>query len=113
MSDLIAQMRQYIAKHPVMSPHRQNCLDLCVALETAQDLVGANEIKWMNIASGHLARIKQLEAQLPETMQDCTIQFLQCDKGHGRLTAKNWATPTGCHWCRIAELEAELQPGGS
>ena len=44
------------------------------------------------------------QRQLPEGMKHCIIQFLECDKGHGRLTATNWV-PHFCPWCRIRELE--------
>lgn len=58
------------------------------------------------------AKIEQLKEQLPETMQDCTIKFIECENGHGRLTATNWAQGP-CHWCEIAEAEkrAELWEG--
>ncbi len=52
------------------------------------------------------ARIAELEAQLPDGMKECTILFKECEKGHGRLIAANWIDH-GCHWCRLAELEAE------
>jgi hypothetical protein len=45
---------------------------------------------------------KALRAQLPETMQDCTIKFLECEKGHGRLTSTNWED----HGCQRCEVEA-------
>jgi len=52
-------------------------------------------------------RIAELEAerdrlrgQLPEEMQHCTIRYLQCDKGHGRLTAANWIDH-GCYVCKL------------
>jgi len=52
------------------------------------------------------AENKRLSSQLPEGMQDCTIVFLECDKGHGRLTATNWID-CGCQTCEIDELEAD------
>ena len=52
-------------------------------------------------------RIAALEAQLPAEMQDCTIRFIECEKGHGRLTATNWVQQP-CHYCRIKALEAAL-----
>lgn len=42
--------------------------------------------------------IKGLKSQLPASMQNCTIQFKECEKGHGRLTATNWAV-AGCYVC--------------
>ena len=35
------------------------------------------------------------------------ISFIECEIGHGRLTAKNWID-TGCPWCLIRKLQAEL-----
>lgn len=49
-------------------------------------------------------RVRDLEAQLPDGMKDCTIVFRECDKGHGRLTATNWVQHS-CFVCRINELE--------
>lgn len=51
-------------------------------------------------------RIAELEAQLPEGLKRCTIKFVECEVGHGRLIAKNWIDH-GCPWCRIAELERQ------
>ena len=48
------------------------------------------------------ARVEDLERQLPEGMKHCTIQFIECEKGHGRLKADNWID-NGCHWCQLAE----------
>jgi len=47
----------------------------------------------------------RLREQLPDGMQHCTIKFLKCKKGHGRLTATNWK-PLGCHHCEIELLRA-------
>ena len=41
--------------------------------------------------------------QLPEQMQDCTILFKECEKGHGRLTVKNWLDD-GCLQCKVEHL---------
>lgn len=56
---------------------------------------------------------RALRAQLPDGMEQCTIQFRECEKGHGWLTAKNWVQH-GCPTCerdalrtRIAQLEAQ------
>ncbi len=54
-----------------------------------------------------LAETIALEARLPDGMKHCTIQFIECPAGHGRLTAANWVR-TGCPWCRIAHLEADV-----
>ena len=48
-----------------------------------------------------------LRAQLPAEMQDCTIRFLECAKGHGRLTATNWVDQ-GCPTCERDDLRAKL-----
>lgn len=54
-----------------------------------------------------LAEVERLRAQLPPTMQHCTIRFIECPKGHGRLTAANWEQH-GCHWCEVERLRAVL-----
>lgn len=57
----------------------------------------------------------RLRERLPAEMQDCTILFRECEKGHGRLTAENWVDH-GCSTCeadrlreRVAELEKAIQ----
>lgn len=52
-------------------------------------------------------RIAELEAQLPDEMQHCTIRFIECPVGHGRLTATNWVD-NGCPYCKIAEAQQVL-----
>jgi len=66
-----------------------------------------------------LARVGELEKQLPEGMERCTITFHECGKGHGWLSATNWVQHP-CQHCerdalkaRVAELEeqrAEAEP---
>jgi len=51
----------------------------------------------------YYSEYKALLAQLPEEMQDCTIQYLKCERGHGRLTATNWINH-GCHHCELEFL---------
>jgi len=51
-------------------------------------------------------RVKELESQLPEGMQECTILFKECILGHGVLTATNWVQH-GCQQCKIEKLEAD------
>ncbi len=53
-------------------------------------------------------RIAKLETQLPEGMKHCTIRFIECPVGHGRLTATNWVE-SGCQTCRISTLEGALE----
>ena len=38
-------------------------------------------------------------ARLPDSMQHCTIRFLECPVGHGRLTVTNWID-SGCLGCK-------------
>lgn len=47
------------------------------------------------------AEIARLREQLPEGMKHCIIKFVQCEKGHGWLTATNWIQ----HKCQVCELE--------
>lgn len=49
--------------------------------------------------------LAETQARLPERMKHCTIQFIECPKGHGRLTATNWIDG-GCLVCRLAAVVA-------
>lgn len=83
--------------------------------------------KWQEIANRWLAvsndqalvidALKQerddLLSRLPEGMKRCTIQFRECEKGHGWLTASNWVQHE-CATCERDELRrrvAELESG--
>ena len=46
----------------------------------------------------------ELKGQLPAEMQHCTIQFKQCEKEHGWLTATNWVQ----HDCRVCQYDRLL-----
>lgn len=52
-------------------------------------------------------RIEQLEKQLPTGMEHCTIQFKECELGHGWLTATNWMQH-GCKKCEMDKLQAKV-----
>lgn len=53
------------------------------------------------------ATVEALQAQLPAEMQECTILFKECEKGHGRLTATNWIDH-GCQTCEVEALQREV-----
>ena len=57
--------------------------------------------------SWHEAMLNNVKAQLPEGMEHCTIEFKECPRGHGSLTAKNW-TPIPCRQCAIDDLGARV-----
>jgi hypothetical protein len=59
-------------------------------------------------------RLEERSNQLPPEMQDCTIRFIACEKGHGRLTATNWIDP-GCQQCRLDAIREIVihEPGGN
>lgn len=64
----------------------------------------------ITVSLGHLiemeTKIRDLEAQLPDEMQGCTVLFKECEKGHGRLTATNWVQ----HECLACEsLEQQIK----
>jgi septal ring factor EnvC (AmiA/AmiB activator) len=73
-----------------------------------------DELKAANEENEHLrdwlvrlrAERDALLAQLPDEMKHCTIRFIECEKGHGRLTADNWIDH-GCKKCQLDALEAE------
>lgn len=52
-------------------------------------------------------RITELRSRLPVGMKHCTIQFIECPEGHGRLTAKNWIDH-GCTTCEQRRLATQL-----
>lgn len=52
--------------------------------------------------------VEKLQAQLPEGMKHCTFQFVECEKGHGRLTATNWIDH-GCQTCELEKVASRLQ----
>ncbi len=54
------------------------------------------------------AKVAALRAQLPEGMQNCTIRFKSCHKGHGWLTADNWVQH-GCPTCERDALRARAK----
>lgn len=53
------------------------------------------------------AEVQRLRAQLPEGMQHCTIRFVECSRGHGRLVATYWVESL-CRQCEVERLRAEL-----
>ena len=60
------------------------------------------------------AQLATVWAQLRSEMQECTIRFISCHLGHGRLIGTNWVD-TGCTFCdrdahRQAAHEADLRP---
>lgn len=57
-----------------------------------------------------LHEYERLLGQLPESMQRCTIRFVECEKGHGRLTADNWVD-NGCPKCKLDEARGKLRVG--
>ena len=56
--------------------------------------------------------LAEAREQLPEEMQDCTIEFISCPVGHGRLIATNWLD-TGCQTCKNQKLHDALVLIGS
>lgn len=53
-------------------------------------------------------RLAAVLSQLPEGMQHCTIQFKECERGHGWLTATNWVQHP-CQQCLIGALIADRE----
>lgn len=103
----------------------ETCDDLtrCRHGETGEYLHGKDgeliELLWNNRAAliaalNAQAEVEALRKQLPEEMQDCTIVFEECEKGHGHLRGTNWIKHP-CQQCevealraRVAELEGAL-----
>lgn len=57
---------------------------------------------------GARAEAMKLYDRLPERMKHCTIKFIECDEGHGHLTATNWVQH-GCPTCEINDLKDQLR----
>ncbi|RLC85429.1 MAG: hypothetical protein DRJ03_11635 [Chloroflexi bacterium] len=51
--------------------------------------------------------MNETKGQLPTGMEECTILFIECEKGHGRLTATNWIDH-GCSTCQLEKFEKEI-----
>ncbi len=65
----------------------------------------------LRIAAGMLrdllAEVERLNDQLPDRMKRCTIQFKECERGHGWLTATNWIQRE-CQTCERDTLRATV-----
>ena len=69
----------------------------------------ADNARLAETAAKQAAELERLQAQLPDGMKHCTITFVECEVGHGRLTATNWLDH-GCQQCvidRLRERERE------
>jgi prefoldin subunit 5 len=75
----------------------------CSSLDCKEPSVGS-AVEQLKAERDDLAR------RLPEGMKDCTIRFLKCEKGHGRLTADNWVDH-GCYVCQLADAERRATGG--
>lgn len=78
--------------------------DRLTDLQTQLDQLRAAQADLRVIAN---EAVERLRASLPESMEGCTIRFIECPLGHGRLTATNWV-PTGCLACELTAGNALL-----
>ena len=74
--------------------------------EELDELAAAKEALINKYRSTRSQALK-VHAQLPEEMQDCTVRFVECPEGHGRLIAADWVDP-GCPSCTIRALRKKL-----
>jgi hypothetical protein len=74
--------------------------------EAAKQFAGYRELA--SRAKRAEAEVERLCSQLPAEMQECTIRFKECEKGHGWLTADNWIQH-GCPTCEVAKLRELLR----
>ena len=56
--------------------------------------------------------VDALRARLPGGMKHCTIEYVECATGHGRLTATNWID-NGCPQCALDELRNFIRSEGA
>lgn len=54
-----------------------------------------------------LGEVDRVRSLLPEELGDRKIEFVECEKGHGRLVAENWL-PVECPRCVEERLEAQV-----
>ncbi len=79
-----------------------------VALKSNLEYMEAARAQWEKNYVQLEQRVVKLRNQLPDGMENCTIRFIKCDVGHGRLTADNWIDH-GCPTCEINALKAEIK----
>jgi hypothetical protein len=90
----------------------QESLAKSMAEVAALKEVVAAEERWVKLhkaaCEGYQEEVAALKEQLPEGMTHCTIRFIECPKGHGRLTADNWVDH-GCGVCERDRLAGEVE----
>ena len=74
------------------------CHDL-KALRAERDSAEKRVAELLSYGTAERSRADALAAQLPEGMKHCTIQFKECEEGHGWLTATN-REQLGCPTCK-------------
>lgn len=98
LSDLHLANRMYLAG--------REDLDLIVWQTAAKE-----RIRWLSVqlalALNAQAEVEALRKQLPKEMQDCTIVFEECEKGHGHLRGTNWIKHP-CQQCEVEALRARV-----
>jgi hypothetical protein len=109
MLDLIAEVKRLNTEYEacVNDCERHHAEDLEDHARLQHALDGAlSEVERMAV------ECEQLRLQLPKGMEHCTIRFIECEKGHGRLTATNWVEH-GCYHCEIEALRSLLKRGAT
>lgn len=112
----LRQMWEFLTKFPALhrailaefAEHNANVAELQRQVDYSDDArrhaqeVSSELLKEKRALEAQLA---QRFDQLPEGMEECTILFKECERGHGRLTAMNWLDH-GCQTCAIASIQA-------
>ena len=99
LDELLDLLQQYAQAYAVCERHRGQ--------EELQELATAREVLINKYKSTRSSQEQKINAQLPEEMQDCTVRFVECPEGHGRLIATNWVDH-GCPSCTIKALRKKL-----
>lgn len=85
--------------------------DVAATLKGASEFVEGCYKHFPALADAFLAneeRMAKMQKQLPEGMENCTIVFEECKKGHGNLRGTNWVKHE-CGQCKIDGLGLKLR----
>lgn len=86
---------------------KSNVLGENIKLQDQVKGYSVKNVEQVNRITALQDRVRQLEAQLPEGMKDCTVILEECPVGHTSMRGKNWIKHD-CMVCKIGNLEARI-----